>query len=75
MKRRRPIINNLNECCFHDLEDNFYQCLFTENPLGKQIIKNTTIEECKFVKIDFSLIKLVNTHLSDCIFENCDLSN
>ena len=75
MKRRKPVIYDLNECCFHEVEDNYYQCLFTENPLGLITVKDMTIEECKFVKIDFSLIKLINTHIVDCIFENCDLSN
>lgn len=75
MKRREPVIHDLNKCSFHEIEDNYYQCLFNENPQQAIPIKNLTIEECKFIKIDFNMIELVNTHITDCIFENCDLSN
>ena len=75
MKRREPVIHDLNKCSFHEIEDNYYQCLFNENPQQVIPIKNLTIEECKFIKIDFNMIELVNTHITDCIFENCDLSN
>ena len=75
MKRREPVIHDLNKCSFHEIEDNYYQCLFNENPQQVIPIKNLTIEECKFIKIDFNMIELVNTHITDCIFENCDLSD
>lgn len=75
MKRKEPVINNLIESLLIGQEDNYYQCLFVENPKDTIIIKNTSIDECKFVKIDFNKIKLVNTHFIDCIFEGCDLSN
>ena len=69
MKRREPVINELIESLFDNHENDYYQCLFTENPKDIFVIKNTSIDECKFVKIDFNKIKLVNTHLVDCIFE------
>ena len=33
MKRREPVIHDLNKCSFHEIEDNYYQCLFNENLL------------------------------------------
>ena len=74
MKIKKPIIHRLNE---NDLEvvESYYQCLFNKTPLDIFEIKNNTIDECKFEKIDFSKINLTNTHFVDCIFINCDLSN
>ena len=72
MKRKEPVISNLEESLFDDC-DQYYQCLFVADPQDTVIIKNTSIDECKFVKIDFNKIKLVNTHLVDCVFEGCDL--
>lgn len=74
MKRRNPIIHNLNESVFN-VKDDYYQYLFNQDVQDIITIKDTSFDECKFVKIDFSKIKLVNTHIVDCIFENCDLSN
>lgn len=72
LKIKKPIIHLLNE---NDLEvvESYYQCLFNKTPLDIVEIKNNTIDECKFLKIDFSKINLTNTHFVDCIFINCDL--
>lgn len=75
MKRRNPVIHNLTAAVFPQLEDNYYQLVFNQDPDTVIKINNTTIEECKFIKINFNLLDLRNTHLVDCVFENCDLSN
>ena len=74
MKRRDPVIQNLNPEIFENCS-NYYQGIFTKNPKQSITIKNTTIEQCQFEKIDFNLIELNNTHLVNCVFKNCDLSN
>ena len=57
LKIKKPIIHRLNE---NDLEvvESYYQCLFNKTPLDIFEIKNNTIDECKFEKIDFSKINL-----------------
>lgn len=74
MKRKEPVIQNLNSEIFENCS-NYYQCSFTKNPKQSIVIKNTVIEQCQFEKIDFNLIELKNTHLVNCVFKNCDLSN
>lgn len=74
MKRKEPVIQNLNSEIFENCS-NYYQCSFTKNPKQSIVIKNTVIEQCHFEKIDFNLIELKNTHLVNCVFKNCDLSN
>ena len=58
MKIKKPIIHQLNE---NNLEvvEGFYQCLFNRTPLDIIEIKNNTIDECKFEKIDFGKINLI----------------
>ena len=48
MKRKEPVINNLDESLFDDREL-YYQCLFVADPQDTVIIKNTSIDECKFM--------------------------
>ena len=70
LKRKELNISNLNKGQFENVNDNFYQLSFDQNPAYEITIKDTTIETCKFNKIDFSRIKLINTHLVNCLFEN-----